>query len=165
MLKYFLNSKEVISYTLKFFLGILNFKLLYRTLKKFYALTNNFSYVQLSFTFLLQKDSYYVPDNTDASFLFLLQKYFYICLFFIFISAVFAFFLFFFLRKILVYFTCFFFKLFFVFLIMFMHHIKIQKNTKEYKVFLIVIYCFYIYTQKKFIKNIFDRLQKISFKM
>ena len=89
----------------------------------------------------------------------------FISVYFLFLYLPYLPFFFFFFRKILVYFTCFFFKLFFVFLIMFVHHIKIQKNTKEYKVFLIVIYCFYIYTQKKFIKNIFDRLQKISFKM
>ena len=36
-----------------------------------YALNNNFSYTQL-FRFLLQKDSYYVHDDTEAFFVFLL---------------------------------------------------------------------------------------------
>ena len=40
----------------------------------FYVLNNNFSYTQLSFLFLLQKDSYYLYDDTDVFFLFLLQK-------------------------------------------------------------------------------------------
>ena len=81
MLKYFLNPKKVISYMLKFVLGILNFQLLYRTLKIIclYVLNNTFSYVQSFFVFLLQKDSYFDHGDTDAFFLFLLEKEFYIC--------------------------------------------------------------------------------------
>ena len=60
---------------LKFVLGNLNFQLRYKTLKIiFYVLNNNFSYTQLVFAFVPQKDSYYVHDDTDAFFLFLLQK-------------------------------------------------------------------------------------------
>ena len=43
-----------------------------------YVLNNSFSYTQLSFLFVLQKNSYYVHDDTDAFFLFLLQKDFHI---------------------------------------------------------------------------------------
>ena len=50
-------------------------KILYRILKIiFYALINNFSYTQLSCVFLLQKDFYFDPDDTDPFFLLLLQK-------------------------------------------------------------------------------------------
>ena len=35
---------------------------------------NNFSYTQPAFAFVPQKDSYYVNDDTDGFFLFLLQK-------------------------------------------------------------------------------------------
>ena len=70
---YFLYAKK------SFILGIFYFLLLYRTPKKnpkiiSYMLNNNFSYIQLSFFFLLQKDSYLDHDDTDAFFLFLLQK-------------------------------------------------------------------------------------------
>ena len=93
----------MLKYFLYFVIGILNFQLLYRTLKSYflyakksfilgifyflllyrtrknpkiisYMLNNNFSYIQLSFFFLLQKDSYLDHDDTDAFFLFLLQK-------------------------------------------------------------------------------------------
>ena len=37
-------------------------------------INNNFSYNQLSFVFLLQKDFYFNHDDTDAFFFFLLQK-------------------------------------------------------------------------------------------
>ena len=37
-------------------------------------LNNNFSYTHLAFAFVLQKDSYYVHDDTNAFFLFLIQK-------------------------------------------------------------------------------------------
>ena len=40
----------------------------------FYVLNNNFSYTQLPFLFLLQKDSYYVHDETDTFFFFLCRK-------------------------------------------------------------------------------------------
>ena len=43
-------------------------------------LNNNFSYTQLVFSIIIQKDSYYVCDDTDAFFLFLPQKDFYILL-------------------------------------------------------------------------------------
>ena len=42
-------------------------------------LNNNFSCTKLSLLFLLQKDSYYIHDDTDT-FLFVLQKDFGICL-------------------------------------------------------------------------------------
>ena len=41
-----------------------------------YVLNNNFSDTQLAFAYVPQKDSYYLHDNTDAFFLFLLQKIF-----------------------------------------------------------------------------------------
>ena len=37
-------------------------------------LNNNFSYIQLSFFFLLQEGFYFDPDDIDAFFHFLLQK-------------------------------------------------------------------------------------------
>ena len=43
----------------------------------FYVLNNNFSYTQLSFVVLHQKD--FDHHDTDAYFLFLLQKDLYIC--------------------------------------------------------------------------------------
>ena len=46
----------------------------------FCVLNNNFSYTQLSLAFVPQKDSYYVQDDTDVCFFFLLQKDFGICL-------------------------------------------------------------------------------------
>ena len=69
---YFLYAKII------FVLGIFYFLLLYRTLEIpkiiFYVLNNNFSYTQLSFLMLLQKDSYLDHDDTGVFFLFLLQK-------------------------------------------------------------------------------------------
>ena len=41
-----------------------------------YVLNNNFSDTQLAFAYVPQKDYYYLQDNTDAFFLFLLQKIF-----------------------------------------------------------------------------------------
>ena len=71
---YFLYVKTFFK-ILKFVLGIFNFQLLYRTLKIiFHVLNNNFSYTQLSLVFLLEKDSSFDKDDTDAFFLFLLQK-------------------------------------------------------------------------------------------
>ena len=71
---YFLYVKNFFK-ILKFVLGIFNFQLLYRTLKIiFHVLNNNFSYTQLSLVFLLEKDSSFDNDDTDAFFLFLLQK-------------------------------------------------------------------------------------------
>ena len=70
MLKYFLN----------FVLGFLKKLFLVFSQIISYVLNNNFSYAQLSFVFLLQKNSQFDPSNIDAFFLFLLQKYFYICL-------------------------------------------------------------------------------------
>ena len=43
-------------------------------------LSNNFSFIQLLFVFLLQKDFYFNHDCTDVFFFFLYQKGFYICL-------------------------------------------------------------------------------------
>ena len=43
-------------------------------------LNNKFSCTQLYFLFLLHKDSYNVHDNAENIFVFLLQKYFSICL-------------------------------------------------------------------------------------
>ena len=40
----------------------------------FFVLINSFSYTQLAFAFVLQKDSYYVHDDTDAFLISLLQK-------------------------------------------------------------------------------------------
>ena len=55
-------------------------KLLYRILKIiFYEVNNNCSYNQLSFAFLLQKDSYSDPNDIDTFFLFLIQRDFFIC--------------------------------------------------------------------------------------
>ena len=73
-------------------------------------LNNNFSYTQLSFFVIIQKDSYYVHDDTEPFFLFLFLKDFGICL-----EPLFIFF--FFVGKILITFTCLFSKRFFVFLI------------------------------------------------
>ena len=61
----------------------------YFTKMIFYGLNNKFSYIQLSFVFLLQKDSYFDHDYTDAFSLFLPQEDFYIC-----ITPFFTFFLF-----------------------------------------------------------------------
>ena len=59
MLKYFLN----------FLLRTFNFQLLYRTQISIpYVLSYNFSYTQLSFVFLLQKDSYFDHDGSDVFF-------------------------------------------------------------------------------------------------
>ena len=81
MLKYFLNPKKGISYMLKFVLGILNFQTTLQNLKTFfYMLNNDLSHIQPFFVFLLQKDSQFDHDDADVFFLFLLQKYFYICL-------------------------------------------------------------------------------------
>ena len=108
----------------KYFLleAILNLALLYTTLKSnlitiFYVLHNNFSYIQLSFVFLLHKDSYFDCNDTDAFFLF--QK------------------------KILISFVCFFSKIF-CFLI-------------------VLIYHFYIYRKKSFLKFSSSKFSSLEF--
>ena len=129
MLIYFLKSWNLSK-------GIFNFQLLYRTPKMtFYVLNNNFSYTQLSFVVLHQKD--FDHHDTDAYFLFLLQKDLYICP-----GPFFAFF--FLLQKDFGMFHMLLFKAFLCFLIIFINHfyICIQKN---YKKVLIVINYFYIY--------------------
>ena len=65
--------------TLKFFLRNPQFPDFPRFLSisikmSFYVLNNNFSYIQLSFVFVLQKDSYFAHNDTETFFLFLLQK-------------------------------------------------------------------------------------------
>ena len=111
---YFLHVK-IFFEILKFVLRIFNFQLLYRTPKIiFYVLNKNFSYTQLSFVFLLQKDSSFNHDDTDAllslseRFLYLHQAFF------------FSFF-----REILLPFVCFFSKLFLVFLKIFINQFYI----------------------------------------
>ena len=44
-------------------------------------LNNNFSYTQLAFDYVPQKDSHYVNEDSEAYFLFLLQKDFHVLLF------------------------------------------------------------------------------------
>ena len=74
---YFLHVK-IFFEILKFVLRIFNFQLLYRTLKIiFYVLNNNFSYTQLSFVFLLQKNFIFNHDDTDAL-LSLSERFFYL---------------------------------------------------------------------------------------
>ena len=127
MLRYFLYS----------IIGVLNFQLLYRTLKSYflyakisfilgifyflllyitrknpkiisYMLNNNFSYIQLSFFFFFRK--------------ILIQ-----------ITMILALFFFFFFRKILVPFTCFFSKLFFAFSDIYLPFLYIYIYKKIYK--------------------------------
>ena len=128
MLRYFLYSIigvlnfQLLYRTLKsyflyakisFILGIFYFLLLYRTRKNpkiiSYMLNNNFSYIQLSFFFFFRK--------------ILIQ-----------ITMILALFFFFFFRKILVPFTCFFSKLFFAFSDIYLPflYIYIQKNLQKY---------------------------------
>ena len=133
MLRYFLYSIigvlnfQLLYRTLKsyflyakisFILGIFYFLLLYRTRKNpkiiSYMLNNNFSYIQLSFFFFFRK--------------ILIQ-----------ITMILALFFFFFFRKILVPFTCFFSKLFFAFSDIYLPFLYIYIYTKKFtKVFLLV---------------------------
>ena len=80
------------------------------------------------------EDFYIVHDHIDASFLFLLQKDFYIG------QEHLAIFVFFFSRKIFKSFTCFFSKLFFAFLIIFICNFYYRKKNCK-KMFLL---CFYM---------------------
>ena len=93
-----------------------------------YALYNTFFYTQLVSVFVPPEDFYYVHDDTDPMFLFLLQLNFDI-----FHWPFFAFFLLLF-RKILIFFTCFFLEPFSVFLTIFIcHFLYIEKKCiKEY---------------------------------
>ena len=127
MLRYFLYSIigvlnfQLLYRTLKsyflyakisFILGIFYFLLLYRTRKNpkiiSYMLNNNFSYIQLSFFFFFRK--------------ILIQ-----------ITMILALFFFFFFRKILVPFTCFFSKLFFAFSDIYLPFLYIYIYKKIYK--------------------------------
>ena len=131
------------SYMLKYFLKSSVFKQLYRPSKiVFYMGNNNFSYTQLSFVLLLQKDFILNMMILMVFFFFFFKK--------IFISVLgfFSHFFFFFFKKILMSFPCFFLKLFFVFH-NFYHYIFIIKN------FLIITNRFYIY-----IKNFFLQASK-----
>ena len=74
-----------------------------------YVLNNKFSYTQLSFVFVLQKDSYFDYDDSDAFFFFFFRKIL------ISVSGLFSPFFFSFHREILMSFMCLFSKLFFVF--------------------------------------------------
>ena len=102
-----------------------------------YVLNNKFSYTQLSFVFLLQKDSYFDYDDSDAFFSFSSERFWYLS------QVFFHLFLFFsFHRKILMSFMCLFSKLFFVFFIKSIYHfyIYIQKLKKIYIVFILVFF-------------------------
>ena len=124
---------------LKFVLGILNFQLVYRTLKIiFYVFNNNFSYTQqLSFAFLLQKDSCYAHDDTDVfvffpsseRFWYLSQTFF--CLFFPSLEI-----FWYLLRDFCQSFSlCFFFYLY----IIFIHNFYIyQKNIKVFSIVIVI---------------------------
>ena len=134
------------SYMLKYFLKSSVFKQLYRPSKiVFYMGNNNFSYTQLSFVLLLQKDFILNMMILMVFFFFFFKK--------IFISVLgfFSHFFFFFFKKILMSFPCFFLKLFFVFH-NFYHYIFIIKN------FLIITNRFYIY-----IKFFFYKLQNMIY--
>ena len=132
----FQDSLKTVSYILKYFWNLKIClkessisKILYRTLKTiFYVLNYNFSYIKLSFVFLLQNNSY---SNTDD-----------IILFF-----------FFFFRKILVPFPYFFLKLFFVFLTIFITRFSvcIQKNYKNFFKLLTVFIYTHIWSYSKVI--------------
>ena len=116
-------------------------KPLYRILKIiFYVLNNNFSYTQLFLVCLLQKDSYFDPNDINAFFLCLPERDFYICT-----EPFFAFFLFLLLRDLRTFpvllcevFLCFF-------------CMCIRKN---YKFFKIVFNYFYSY-RKNYKKTFF----------
>ena len=144
MLRYFLYSIigvlnfQLLYRTLKsyflyakisFILGIFYFLLLYRTRKNpkiiSYMLNNNFSYIQLSFFFFFRK--------------ILIQ-----------ITMILALFFFFFFRKILVPFTCFFSKLFFAFSDIYLPflYIYIYKNNLQK-------YFYQFFYIEKNIKNFF----------
>ena len=102
-----------------------------------YVLNSKFSYTQLSFVFLLQKDSYFDYDDNDAFFSFSSERLWYLS------QVFFHLFLFFsFHRKILMSFMCLFSKLFFVFFIKSIYHfyIYIQKLKKKYIVFILVFF-------------------------
>ena len=65
------DGLKAISYMLEHFLSFVIGSHKNRILKTiFYVLNNNFSYIQLSFVFLLQKDFYFGPDDTDVFFSF-----------------------------------------------------------------------------------------------
>ena len=65
------DGLKTISYMLEHFLSLVIGSHKNRILKTiFYVLNNNFSYIQLSFVFLLQKDFYFGPDDTDVFFFF-----------------------------------------------------------------------------------------------
>ena len=101
-------------------------------------LNNNFSYTQLSFFFLLQKDYFFNHHDTDVFFLFFFRKIL------IALSGHLSLFFSFFFRKILTSFTCFFSKNLFVFLIIFSNHfcICIQKNHKTKLLVTLVLFKF-----------------------
>ena len=106
----------MLKYFLKFVLRNPQFPTGFRTLKIiFYVVSNNFSYTQLYFVFLLQKDPYFNHDGTDTFFCFFASESF------LYLSRA-SFRLFFFFRKILLPFRCFFLKLFFAFLIISINH-------------------------------------------
>ena len=123
----------------------------------FYALNNNFSYTQISFDFLLQKDFYSDPDDTSTLFLYLLQKDFCICLW--------PFFAFFFFRKILVPCRCFLLKLFFVLLIIFINdfYICTQKNYKILSLIFRQISLYFSNNSSSFLKKDINSVSSKSF--
>ena len=131
----FQGSLNTVSYILKYFWNpkiclkeSSISKLLYRTLKIiFYVLNYNFSYIKLSFVFLLQNDSY--SDTDDIMFFF-----------------------FFFFRKILVPFPYFFLK-FSLFFWQYLLPVFMYVHKKIINIFLTVINCFYIYTYMKLFKS------------
>ena len=106
-----------------------------------YVLNNKFSYTQLSFVFLLQKDSYFDYDDSDAFFSFSSERFWYLS------QVFFPLFLFFsFHRKILMSFMCLFSKLFFVFFYkIYLPFLYIYTKIKKKNIVFILVFFNFLY--------------------